>query len=1031
MAVLVATAMMPAWAVAQPDIIPVKMRIGQVTDVMELAPLVTDPDLRIRQTAVDRIGASGDVRVLDALLVALNDQVPAIRASVAGSLWRFDHPKVVPSLVKCLGDETPAVVAEATASLGRIASPRVTDALIEAVANGPERVRVQATVMLGKGRDPRAAAPLVAYLRDPSLAMRTATTQALGRIGGPQAVAALGAAALDPTFGARVRCVEALARIKGQAADEALLAASRADVTAVRVAALDGLSRRGTPSDRVLEVLSDPDPGVRAAAAKAQSRLRDPRALGPLLAALGDQDPTVRAAAAEALGGYKEPRVADALMQGLSDVDRGVRDRAAGSLAVLADPRAVEPLLAARRNRGPSPALQQAMRCVGDAITAEVAPALQSEDAERRREAVMILCELQHPRAVEALMAYLPQAEAADRARIASALYQGANSPGAVEVNEMLLERRAPIAFWPQRSLEYARWRPQALRDYYAGQLAGTAANQNPQVAQSLAMLGDPRVLPFLLESVNNASGANRMGALQWITQPGVDPSGRSLAVILQAAQTNGNDMGMAAQALTRVREAADLSPAAAALRATETPAKRAALMALGAMGDARGVPLLVAALKDQDANVREYAALSLGMIGDAGAVEALIAALQDDKEWSRSAAAWALGRIGDARATEPLWAKVGLAGRTDVRIAGALGELGDSRWADLMRRSLASGDSMTRDIAGASMHRIHMPEAFDVLIEMLGSADGGVRYNAARLLGRTGDARAVEALGRALQDTSSLVRWAAATSLGELGDPAAVEGIADLLDQGEDPPVAMMAGRFEAGRPSDPSVMATLALARLGDPRGLDGAVDRLGLELNAVWALSGTKDARALDALGVALHDRDPFFRLLAARALMKSGDPRGAEGLVSLLNEDPSAVIGVLAAKFVGEAKDRRAVPSLIRMVKQGAIDERVAAAEALGQIGDPQAMVPLLGLLNDRHSRGRTAAARALGQIGDPRAIDTLAAFLADDASSVREAEAEALGRLKARAAVGPLTDLLRREKATRVITVATQALENLR
>ena len=48
------------------------------------------------------------------------------------------------------------------------------------------------------------------------------------------------------------------------------------------------------------EKLANPDPRVRRAAAKALGKLKDPRALEPLIRALEDKEPTVREAAAHA-----------------------------------------------------------------------------------------------------------------------------------------------------------------------------------------------------------------------------------------------------------------------------------------------------------------------------------------------------------------------------------------------------------------------------------------------------------------------------------------------------------------------------------------------------------------------------------------------------------------------------------------------------------------------------------------------------------------------------------------------------------
>lgn len=71
------------------------------------------------------------------------------------------------------------------------------------------------------------------------------------------------------------------------------------------IAALGRLSRRKLyregSGERIRARLSDDDPAVRSAAARAMARLGDPRGLDALLAALGDADESVRSEAAAAL----------------------------------------------------------------------------------------------------------------------------------------------------------------------------------------------------------------------------------------------------------------------------------------------------------------------------------------------------------------------------------------------------------------------------------------------------------------------------------------------------------------------------------------------------------------------------------------------------------------------------------------------------------------------------------------------------------------------------------------------------------
>jgi HEAT repeat protein len=65
------------------------------------------------------------------------------------------------------------------------------------------------------------------------------------------------------------------------------------------------------------------DEGVRQAAAEALGKIKDRRAVEPLIAALKDESFSVRQAAAEALGKIKDPRAVEPLSAALKDARNG------------------------------------------------------------------------------------------------------------------------------------------------------------------------------------------------------------------------------------------------------------------------------------------------------------------------------------------------------------------------------------------------------------------------------------------------------------------------------------------------------------------------------------------------------------------------------------------------------------------------------------------------------------------------------------------------------------------------------------
>jgi HEAT repeat protein len=106
-----------------------------------------------------------------------------------------------------------------------------------------------------------------------------------------------------------------------------------------------------------IDALKDEDPRIRQTAAEILGRLKDPRAIGPLIVALPDEDPEVNKAVFEALKSFPGWEKSDAakslvpkLIEALRDENPWVRLSAAEALGKIKDPRAVEPLIAALKD---------------------------------------------------------------------------------------------------------------------------------------------------------------------------------------------------------------------------------------------------------------------------------------------------------------------------------------------------------------------------------------------------------------------------------------------------------------------------------------------------------------------------------------------------------------------------------------------------------------------------------------------------------------------------------------------------------
>jgi hypothetical protein len=155
---------------------------------------------------------------------------------------------------------------------------------------------------------------------------------------------------------------------------------------------------------------------------------------------------------------------------------------------------------------------------------------------------------------------------------------------------------------------------------------------------------------------------------------------------------------------------------------------------------------------------------------------------------------------------------------------------------------------------------------------------------------------------------------------------------------------------------------------------------------------------------ALITALDDPDREVRLQVAGALAKIGDTRAVDPLIGRLTaREDYARVQIVTVIGLGDLRDPRAIPPLVRVLQIGDSTFRSAAAEALGKIGHPRfgevdAVGPLIAALSDQDSFVRRLAARSLGQMSDPRALEPLQQAAQDSDSDVRQEAEEALERL---------------------------------
>jgi HEAT repeat protein/lysophospholipase L1-like esterase len=286
-----------------------------------LVPRLADQAEEVRWRAEDALARIGpDPDSLPSLIRLLaNSSGPgrAGAASVVGRMGAGARP-AVPALMAALTDLRTDVRWKSAWALGRIGpDARAAVPGLIALARDPDVGWHAIDALGGIGAEARAAVPVLrSALADPSGTVRWRAASALGRIG-PEAAAAgpdLLRGLRDPVDNVRLAAVQAIGRVEMDASAAPALAEalSRDADSRVRAAAAMTLRHLSGAAERTRDVLvsatRDRDPLVRACAVRALARVSaSPSVVAALAHALQDPDPGVRAEAARAV----QPRARD------------------------------------------------------------------------------------------------------------------------------------------------------------------------------------------------------------------------------------------------------------------------------------------------------------------------------------------------------------------------------------------------------------------------------------------------------------------------------------------------------------------------------------------------------------------------------------------------------------------------------------------------------------------------------------------------------------------------------------------------
>ena len=739
------------------------------------------------------------------------------------------------------------------------------------------------------------------------------------------------------------------------------------------------------------------------------ARMERERALAEQLA---HADEGRRLSAARDLAGDEALDASGHLLGALGDESWRVRREAAQGLARRGAPDAIAALLASvRENHHNLGLLNSALQVLAMSDVDTLSPLvefLRGDDADLRIQAALALGEQRDERAAPALLGALADEDANVRYHAIEALGK-LRAAGAADALARIAETRDFFLAFPAldslMQIGDARVAPR-LVPLLGDELLCEAA------ADVLGGLGDEETVAPLAALLNTPGApapavARSLAALHDRYEKKFGEG----AYIADLCRAEINPTG-ASNLLGALDEAGagELRPLALVVGWLEGAAVERALTRLLGRADARGevvealvrhgphvTGLLVEQLGSEDLEVRKAAVVALGRIGDAGAVPALVNVLEEDAELV-IAAADALAKIGDARAFDALLALVGDPSAAVRQAAvGALNSLGSPEMPGRVLPLLGDPDPNVRESAVKIAGYFGYAECADLLLERCGDPEERVRRAAVEHLPYLEDERATPALLDALRHETPKVRAAAASAAALAEGPEVSRALREALAD-EDSWVRYFAAR-SLGRRKEADAGAALAgLAR--DDRASH-------VRIAAVEALGHIGGDDAVRAVAPLVASDEPDLARSAVTALGRVAHPEAEPPLFEALRS-ADAGVRAAAAEALGGRGGAEAVERLRIVAATDAEPEVWAAAlGALQRAGTPEAVAALVALTSDPARRERAVA--ALARTKESLLEEVARGLAPQHAAEVRRAVVEALGRMKSRGA----SEMLRR------------------
>lgn len=310
--------------------------------------LLDDKDESIRELAVISLGETGDEKAVKPLINAYFDSCSSMQNEVLESLVQIGEAT---EIIDNLNNGDKNIRKEIAFILGEIKDKKAVVPLTNSLSDGHRYVRGAAAIALGEIRDSRSVTPLIKALADNSSYVRMRIARSLGNFKDKKAIDALINCLDDAHEDVRVEAARTLGRIKDKrTVDKLILSLKDDDDLRVSEFVAEALGEIGDnkASDYLAEVLEEYTEDYyiyfRFNAAVALAKMKDKRAIKPLINGLKTSNPHYSSMCASMLGFIGDTSAVEPLIEALKSDSYELQVDAAIALGKIGDPRAINPL---------------------------------------------------------------------------------------------------------------------------------------------------------------------------------------------------------------------------------------------------------------------------------------------------------------------------------------------------------------------------------------------------------------------------------------------------------------------------------------------------------------------------------------------------------------------------------------------------------------------------------------------------------------------------------------------------------------